>query len=139
MGTAMARRVARAGHTLTVWNRTSAAAQAVADGLAAEGAAGVTVAPTAADAVRAADVVLSMLADGRATRDVLLDTAVLRALTTDHRHVVVCDLATSGVDAATALAEGLAGVGALFVDAPVSGSVPSVEAGTLLVMASGEP
>ena len=133
MGAAMARRVALAGHGLTVWNRTAAAAQAVVDALP-PGAA--TVAATPADAVRGRQVVLSVLAAGDVTRAVLLDSQVLAALGPD---CVVCDLATSGVQTAHALASGLEDAGALFIDAPVSGSVPAVEAGTLLVMASGDP
>lgn len=132
MGAAMARRVAGAGHRLTVWNRTRAGAEAVAAALP-EGAA--TVADDPAEAVRGRDVVLSMLADGSATRAVLLDTDVRSAIVPG---TVVCDLGTSGVETAHALAEGLAAAGARFVDAPVSGSVPAVEGGTLLVMASGD-
>jgi 3-hydroxyisobutyrate dehydrogenase-like beta-hydroxyacid dehydrogenase len=94
------------------------------------------VAGTAAEAVRGCDVVLSVLADGAATCAVLLDTDVVSALP---RGGVVCDLATSGVAAAGALGAGLAEAGVPFVDAPVSGSVPAVDAGTLLVMAGGDP
>ena len=131
MGSAMARRVGGAGHGLTVWNRTEAAARALASSVP-----GARVAGTAAEAVRGCDVVLSVLADGAATCAVLLDTEVVGALP---RGGVVCDLATSGVAAAGALGAGLAEAGVPFVDAPVSGSVPAVEAGTLLVMAGGDP
>src|SRR4051812_22609400 len=106
MGAAMARRVASAGHRLTVWNRSPAAAQAVADALPAGTA---TVAVTAADAVRDGEVVLSMLADGTATRAVLLDSQVMVAL---RPGCVVCDLATSGVATARALDEGMSAAGA---------------------------
>jgi 3-hydroxyisobutyrate dehydrogenase-like beta-hydroxyacid dehydrogenase len=131
MGSAMARRVAGAGHGLTVWNRTGAAADALASSVPGARAAG-----TAAEAVRGCDVVLSMLADGAATCAVLLDNDVLGALP---RGGVVCDLATSGVAAARQLGAVLAEAGVPFVDAPVSGSVPAVEAGSLLVMAGGDP
>ena len=130
MGSAMARRVAGAGHGLTVWNRTDAAARALASSVP-----GIRVAGTAAEDVRGCEVVLSVLADGAATCAVLLDTDVLVALP---RRGVVCDLATSGVAAAGRLGTGLADAGVPFVDAPVSGSVPAVEAGTLLVMAGGD-
>ena len=132
MGAAMARRVALAGHRVRVWNRTAATAHAAIDGLPAGTA---TVAAGAADAVQGCQVVLCMLADGAATRDVLLDTQVMAALADD---VVVCDLGTSGVAAARALADRLSAAGVRFVDAPVSGSVPAVEAGTLLVTAAGD-
>jgi 3-hydroxyisobutyrate dehydrogenase len=86
--------------------------------------------------VRGCQVVLSILADGSATCDVLLDTQVLSALA---EGVVVCDLGTSGPAAARTLAARLSQAGVSFVDAPVSGSVPAVVAGTLLVMAAGDP
>jgi 3-hydroxyisobutyrate dehydrogenase len=132
MGSAMARRVAAAGHTVRVWNRTAATAEA----LAAADADGRTRAEAdAADAVRDADVVLVMLANGEATCALLLDTSVLAALGAS---TVVVDLGTSGVDAAAQLAAGFTAAGKRYVDAPVSGSVPAVEGGTLLVMASGD-
>jgi len=131
MGAAMARRVAAAEHRLTVWNRTPAAAREAVAGLP-----GATVAESAAQAVCDCEVVLSVLADGTASRAVLLDTDVLAAL---RAGAVVCDLATSGVPTARALADGLRGAGVGFVDAPVSGSVPAVEAGMLLVLAAGNP
>ena len=129
MGVAMAARVVQAGHRLTLWNRTAATARALGDALA------VAVADSPADAVRGADVVLCVLADGAATRTVLLDAEVLAALRPGS---VVCDLGTSGVATARELAEGLERAGVQFVDAPVSGSVPAVVAGTLLVMAGGD-
>lgn len=131
MGTAIARRVIGAGHALTVWNRTPRPA----DELAASVPGGsITVAETAAEAVRDRDIILSVLADGSATRTVLLDSAVLAALRPGS---VVCDLATSGPAAARELDAVLTTAGIQFVDAPVSGSVPAVDAGTLLVMAAG--
>lgn len=129
MGEAMARRLLAAGETVTVWNRT----RATADALAAEGV-GVRVAAELPEAVAGADAVLCTLSDGNVTRDLLLDPQVLAALSAD---TIVCDMGTSGVDVARALAEGFAASGKSFVDAPVSGSVATVSAGDLLVMASG--
>jgi 3-hydroxyisobutyrate dehydrogenase-like beta-hydroxyacid dehydrogenase len=131
MGSAMAHRVADAGHDLTIWNRTEATARAVA---AAAPEARIAVAPTPEAAVAGKTVVLTVLSDGDAGRTVLLNDAVLAALTPD---AVVCDLGTSGMSAARDLARGVNDAGARFVDAPVSGSVPAVEAGSLLVMAGG--
>jgi 3-hydroxyisobutyrate dehydrogenase-like beta-hydroxyacid dehydrogenase len=131
MGAAMARRVAAAGHHVRVWNRTSAAAEAVA---LADGSGRTVAHADAADAVRGAGAVLSMLANGDVTCDVLLSAEVLAAISPES---VVVDLGTSGVDASARLAAGLTGAGLRYVDAPVSGSVPAVESGALLVMASG--
>lgn len=129
MGGAVARKVAGAGHDVPLWNRTRATAEAVA-----EGHERLVVADTAAEAVAGADVVLTMMATGAATCEVLLADDVQGAYADD---VVVVDLGTSGVEAAHRLAEGLSQRGVSFVDAPVSGSVPAVEGGTLLVMAGG--
>lgn len=129
MGAAMAAKLAEAGHTLTVWNRTASVAQEVAVRI------GATAAPSAVDAVRGASVVVSILADGPSTEAVLLDQEVLGAMAPG---TVVLDMATSGPDTARTLAAGLAAAGVRFVDAPVSGSVPTIAAGQLLVMASGD-
>lgn len=131
MGAAMCHRLVAAGHRVRLWNRTPARADAVRD---AVGGAGLLTADTAAEAVDGCDVVLSMLADGDATSGVLLDPALLAALAPD---AVVCDLGTSGVDAARAIARTYAAAGRRFVDSPVSGSVATVAAGQLLVMAAG--
>lgn len=129
MGAAMARKLIEAGHGVTVWNRTAASADALALEI------GVTRADTAAAAVTGADLVICMLADGEATVSVLLDEQVIAALPRD---AVVCDMATSGVDAARQVAAALKERGIRFVDAPVSGSVPTIVAGQLLVMGSGD-
>jgi 3-hydroxyisobutyrate dehydrogenase-like beta-hydroxyacid dehydrogenase len=132
MGAAMARRVAEAGHHVRVWNRSPEVGQR----LAAGDASGRTeAAPDAAGAVAGADVVLTMLADGAATRGVLLAADVLEALDSS---TIVVDLGTSGGATTAALAAEYTQRHCRFVDAPVSGSVPAVEAGTLLVMASGD-
>ena len=133
MGSAMALRLAQAGHAVRVWNRTAETADAL---VASAGEAGLRRADTVVEAVTGADAVLAVLADGRVTEEVLLGEDVLGALPDG---CLVVDLATSGVASATALGAGLSAAGARFVDAPVSGSVPAVQGGTLLVMASGAP
>jgi 3-hydroxyisobutyrate dehydrogenase len=130
MGTALVSRLATGGHRVHVWSRTAEHARDAAT------AAGENASATedVAEAVASADVVLSFLADGAATCEVLLNARVLDALTPRH---LVCDLGTSGIDAVTTLGRVLRAHGVRFVDAPVSGSVPTVNAGQLLVMASG--
>src|SRR6478736_4657190 len=89
MGAALAFKVASAGHQVTLWNRTHATAVKVAASIPGGRA---TVASSPQDAVRGRDVVLSMLADGDVTCDVLLDSA-LRPMF--QRDCVVCDHGTS--------------------------------------------
>jgi 3-hydroxyisobutyrate dehydrogenase-like beta-hydroxyacid dehydrogenase len=131
MGAAIARRLVGSGHAVRLWNRSPDRAHAVAASLPSQR---VQVAERADSAVAGCAVVIAMLADGAATRAVLLDPEVLSALRSD---AVVCDLATSGSDTSVELAAKIEATGACFLDAPVSGSVPAVEAGSLLVMAGG--
>ncbi|MQA03353.1 MAG: NAD-binding protein [Streptosporangiales bacterium] len=129
MGSAMVGRLVDAGHDVVVYNRTRSRAAAVAKRY------GLGVAGTPREAA-AADVVLVSLADDAAVRAVYLGgdglVAGLRP------GVVVTD--TSTVDPATVreLGAEVARTGATLVDAPVSGSVASVESGQLLVLAGGE-
>jgi len=132
MGAAMVRRLVAAEHSVSVWNRSPDPVAALVADLGFDR---LRPAESPADAVAGAEVVLTMLADGDVTRAVLLDTAVLAAMAPG---TVVVDLGTSGVASAEALGRGLSDAGIRFVDAPVSGSVPAVAAGTLLVMASGD-
>ena len=129
MGAAMARKLTEAGHDVRVWNRTAATAEALAVDVP-----GLRVAPDPADAVAGADVVISVLASGDVTVGVLLEESVVTALNPE---VVVVDHGTSGVEATRRLSDGLTAAGRRFVDGPVSGSVPTVLAGQLLVMAAG--
>jgi 3-hydroxyisobutyrate dehydrogenase len=134
----MVRRLADAGHCVSVWNRGRAAADELAASIASNQAAmgHVAVADSPADAVATADFVLVMLASGVVTEAVLLADDVVAAM---RPNAVVCDLGTSGVTAAHTVSTALTAAGKRFVDAPVSGSVPTVAAGQLLVMASGDP
>jgi 3-hydroxyisobutyrate dehydrogenase len=129
MGAAMAKRLDATGHSVTVWNRTQSAADDVVAGTS------MRVAADPAAAVAAADVVLLMLASGAVTEAVALADEVLTSL---RPGALVCDMGTSGVATAHALDSALRAGGHRFVDAPVSGSVPTVAAGQLLVMASGD-
>jgi 3-hydroxyisobutyrate dehydrogenase-like beta-hydroxyacid dehydrogenase len=131
MGAAMCARLVGAGHRVRLWNRTRTRAESVRE---AVGSAGLVVTDTPAGCVTGAEVVLSMLADGGATSSTLLDADLLGALAPD---AVVCDMGTSGVDAARSIASAYAAAHRRFVDAPVSGSVATVAAGQLLVMAAG--
>ena len=129
MGAAMAARFAACGHSLWVWNRTPAKAAQVA---ATTGAA---VAASPAELTAEVDLVISSLADDAALSDVYLGAAgVVAGAGAD---TVVVD--TSTVHPATIRQVGAAldGAGAAFLDCPVSGSVPTVEQGALVMMAGG--
>lgn len=125
MGAPMAHRLLAAGCSLTVWNRTASRAEALA-------AAGASVAQTPADAVRDADVVMTMLADPAAATEVV--TALAPAL---RPHARLVEMSTIGPGTVHELAALLPDTVAL-VDAPVMGSVDLAAAGGLFVFAGGE-
>ncbi|MBI3983172.1 MAG: NAD(P)-dependent oxidoreductase [Gemmatimonadetes bacterium] len=110
-----------------VWNRTEQRARA----FAAE--TGATIAPSAVELVRSADVVMTCLPTSREVREVVEATAPAW-----RSGQLLVDL-TSG-DPATSrdVAARLAAVGVGFVDAPVSGGTSGAEAGRLTVMLGGE-
>lgn len=125
MGSAMARNLLATGHDLRVWNRTRERAEPL-------GAAGATVADSPADAVRGADVVVTMLNDGDAVH-----TAMTAAAPGLHTGQVWAQMSTVGVAAIEQLAELADTHGLVLVDAPVQGTRQPAEAGTLVILAGG--
>lgn len=127
MGAAMARRLAAAGHELTLWNRHASRAEAVGVG---------KVASTPAEAASEADVIISMLTDESAVREVYLgrDGALTAA-----RSQVFVDMSTAGPDVSREIGPAIERAGATFVEAPVLGSIAAIEAGGALVLAAGKP
>ncbi|MGR9464660.1 NAD(P)-dependent oxidoreductase [Rhizobium leguminosarum] len=127
MGAPMARRLLGAGFAVTVWNRDPGKAEA----LAGDGA---VRAETPADAVAGADVVITMLTNAEAVKDVLFDRGAADAMTPG---VTVIDMSSIAPHFARDHSARLADRGADHVDAPVSGGVVGAEAGTLAIMAGG--
>jgi 3-hydroxyisobutyrate dehydrogenase-like beta-hydroxyacid dehydrogenase len=128
MGAAIATRLLDSGHRVTVWNRTSARTVGPVE-------AGARAAATPADAVRDADVVITMLTDGTAVETVLFGPSGAAAALASHTPVV--EMSTIGPARVHDLARRLPS-GVSLVDAPVGGSVPAVEKGELLILAGGD-
>lgn len=129
MGAAMARRIHAAGHRLVLWNRDERKAEVVAADTGAE------VAPTAAEAVSSSDFVVSSLADDDALENVYLGTdGVIDGVTPG---TLVIDTSTVSPHTTSKVGAAIDTIGATFVDCPVSGSVATVESGTLTIMAGG--
>lgn len=125
MGVPMAAHVVRAGHDTTVWNRTPGkAAELLALGAREAG--------SVADAVRDAEVVVTMLFGPEAVREVLAEVAAHAP-----RGALVIESSTIGPDAARELGAQLAEHGLRLVDAPVAGTVAPATSGSLGVMAGG--
>ncbi len=131
MGSAMARRIRGAGHQLVLWNRDRAKAEAVAMDT------GGHVAESAAKAASEADVLISSLADDQALKTVYLGVeGVAEGIQPGS---IAADTSTVDPDTIHEVGAAIDAKGAAFVDCPVSGSVSTVEAGTLTIMAGGEP
>ncbi len=123
MGRPMIRRLVQAGHPVVAWNRTAEKAAPLRE-------LGVRVAATAADAVTRSQVVVLMLTDAAAIRAVLL-TDEVRGLLAGRS---VIQMGTIAPSESRALAQDVADLGGEYLEAPVLGSIPEAEAGTLIVM-----
>lgn len=127
MGRRMAARLHAAGHDVVVFNRSG-----VSPGSAALP---MTVAASPAAAADGAEIVISMVLDDAASREVWLGAqgaaAVLRPQT------LAIESSTLTPSWVTALAQALRAAGADFLDAPVVGSLPQAEAGALVYLIGG--
>jgi 3-hydroxyisobutyrate dehydrogenase len=128
MGSAMARNLLAAGLPTTVWDRSAAATAPLAG-------AGAAVAASAPNAIRDAQVVITMLPDA----DIVESVMFAGGPPPFAPGAAWAQMGTIGVSATAGLA---ARVGRIrpdvaFVDAPVSGSKGPAEAGQLLILASG--
>jgi 3-hydroxyisobutyrate dehydrogenase len=130
MGRPMAARLARAGHRLRVYDANRKALEAFAVESAASACA------SAAEAARGAEVLITMLPDGRIVRDVLLGAG--RAADALGRGAAVVDMSSSDPVGTRELGAALAAKGIALVDAPVSGGVRKAVDGTLSIMAGGD-
>ena len=129
MGFPMAQRLCAAGHRVHVWNRTRAKAEPLA-------AAGASVHSQAADAVRPADITISLLENGPVVSEVLFGKGVAPALRVGSLYIEMASIQPSEArDHAARLGE----IGVTHLDAPVSGGTVGAEAGTLAIMAGGKP
>lgn len=126
MGSRMAANLARTDADLTVWNRTAATAQAFA------GEHGAAVADTPAQAADGAELVFTMVVDGAQVKDVLLGEN--GAATAAAPGTLFVDCSTIGPVATAEIGAELAARGMGLVDAPVTGSAPKAQDGTLTFM-----
>jgi 3-hydroxyisobutyrate dehydrogenase-like beta-hydroxyacid dehydrogenase len=129
MGSRMARRLLDAGHRVAGYNRTRSRAEALAG-------AGLRVAATPREAAEGAEAVFSMVADTDALESVARGPDGLVAGL--GRGAVWLEMSTVSPGAARAMEAAVTGRGAAVLDAPVSGSVATLDAGQLAFMVGGE-
>jgi 3-hydroxyisobutyrate dehydrogenase len=126
MGSRMAANLAGAGFELTVWNRTSATAERFAAEHGAE------LASTPAQAARNATIVITMVVDGDQVHEILLgdDGAAAGA----PAGALCLDCSTIGPAATREIGDALQSHSLTLIDAPVTGSSPKAQSGTLTFM-----
>jgi 3-hydroxyisobutyrate dehydrogenase len=129
MGSAMSHRLLSCGFHVGVWNLHPAALRALAES-------GAETFSDPREAVRHAEVVLTLLPTADVVREVMTGAGVLDAMSTGR---VWVQMGTIGVQETGKLSEEVRSryPGVLFVDAPVSGSRAPAETGQLLILASG--
>ena len=130
MGSHMARHLLKAGHEVTVWNRTASKA----DQLRADGA---TVALFPAEAVRGADIAITMLADDHAVESCAFGGAMglAEALPKGAVHI---SCSTISVALSQRLAKEHSERSQQYIAAPVFGRPEAAEAGKLFVVVAGK-
>jgi 3-hydroxyisobutyrate dehydrogenase len=131
MGSRMAANLRRARFELVVWNRTPETAERWASEHGAE------IAASPAEVGARSDRVITMVVDGDQVRSILLAQGVGEAMAA-HDAPLCIDMSTIGTAAARSIAAALSEHHVAFVDAPVTGSSPKAEDGTLTIMVGGE-
>jgi 3-hydroxyisobutyrate dehydrogenase len=127
MGGGMAANQAKAGNAVAAFDLSAAALEKAAG-------AGCTPVASAAEAVKTADIVITMLPAGQHVRTVYANDILPNA----PKSALLIDCSTIDVDSARAVSEQAKGLGFRFADAPVSGGVMAADAGTLAFMVGCE-
>jgi len=125
MGHAMATNLVKAGHQVTVWNRTS--------GKDVEGA---TTASSPAEAARDAEVIWLCVSDTKAVEGIVFGPQGVHESLTDGQ--IIADSSTIAPAATRQFAERVGAKGVQWVDAPMTGSKAGAESGTLVFIVGGE-
>ena len=128
MGGPMVKNLASAGCEVTAWNRTSSKAEFLLQF-------GVDVKGLAADAVKNADVVVSMLSNGDASAQMQGDKDLQISLSSNATWI---EMGSIKPDESRLHSKKLAELGVNYLDAPVSGGTKGAENGTLAIMVGGE-
>ena len=129
MGAPMAQNLLRAGHPLSVFDLSAAA-------VASLSSAGARAAASAQDAVREADIVISMLPASSHVRELYLGNGGV--LEWARPHALLIDCSTIAAETAKEVASAAGARGFSMLDAPVSGGTAGAAAGTLTFIVGGD-
>ena len=124
MGRPMALNLVKAGHEVSVWNRTPKEVE------------GARVAGSPADAATGAEVVWVCVSDTQAVESVLFGTQGAAETVSDG--AIIVDSSTISPMATRKFAERVRGRGVSYIDAPMTGSKTGAESGTLIFIIGGE-
>jgi 3-hydroxyisobutyrate dehydrogenase-like beta-hydroxyacid dehydrogenase len=125
MGRPMAANLVKAGHEVTVWNRTP--------GKEVEGA---NHASSPAEAARGAEVVWMCVSDTQAVENILFGAQGVEESLAEG--MIIVDSSTISPTATRKFAERVRARGVQYVDAPMTGSKAGAESGTLIFIVGGE-
>ncbi len=123
LGQGVAERLHATGHAVTAYNRSVEKTHALRQR-------GIPIAPTAAEALSAADVALLLLSDAAAIRAVLFHPLTSPAI----QGRTIIQMGTIGPGESCSIENELTRLGGSYLEAPVLGSIAEAKAGTLLVM-----
>jgi 3-hydroxyisobutyrate dehydrogenase len=129
MGNPMAKNILNAGYPLTVYNRTKSKTAE----LESEGA---SVADSPLDLAKNSDIIITMVTDGEALKEVLFaENGVIKSSSNGQ---IVIDMSTIGPTVVKEVHAKLKEVGVGFLDAPVTGSTPAAISGSLTIFIGGD-
>jgi 3-hydroxyisobutyrate dehydrogenase-like beta-hydroxyacid dehydrogenase len=129
MGSRLTRRLDSSGWHIRAWNRTPKPAEELSR-------LGIDVAPSVADLVAGADVVISSLANDDAVRLVYLDKGGV--ISTATPGTIILEMSTISPVLSRQLHQEAHAKGINLLDVAISGSTPAVEAGTITLLAGGD-
>jgi 3-hydroxyisobutyrate dehydrogenase-like beta-hydroxyacid dehydrogenase len=129
MGSRLTRRLHSSGWRVQAWNRSSKPAEEISKE-------GIAIAPSIADLVAHSDLILSSLANDAAVRSVYLDKGGIFSVAGPG--AVILELSTISPDLSRQLHQEARTRGVSLLDVAISGSTPSVEAGTITLLAGGD-
>jgi 3-hydroxyisobutyrate dehydrogenase len=130
MGSRMAQNLLNANYPVVVYNRTAAKVQSLIDR-------GALYAATPRAAAAQAEIVISMVTDDDVSRSIWLDPEA-GALSGLRQNQIAIESSTLTIGWTRELANTIEQHGAMFLDAPVVGSCPQVEAGKLIYLVGGK-
>lgn len=129
MGAPMAANLLKAGHRVTVWNRTAAKCDPLVEAGALRG-------DSAAGVVAASDITFAMLADPAAAEQVVFGAGgVIEGLDDGKGYV---DMSTVDENTSRNIDAGITAAGGRFLEAPVSGTRKPAQDGSLIILAAGD-